>query len=257
MNLNINGQSFIVCGATGGFGLAITKTLVQEGAKVFAVARGEEKLRELKDAYNESIETFQYDITDSKAIKALYKQTGKAKLSGILVNAGGPPAMKFRETKIQDWDEAYRTILRWKVELTQTFLPVFLEQKYGRLLYIESSSVKQPIENLVLSTSLRLSVVGFVKTLSQEIADSGITFNVLAPGYHYTAATERLINKKSQDEHISKKQARTILEEQIPMHKTGDVDKFASLATWLLSPMSEFTTGQIFAVDGGVLKGTL
>ncbi len=257
MDLGLKGNGFIVCGATSGFGFSITKVLINEGAKVYAVARNENKLRELKDAYHDNVEIFQYDITDSKSIKALYQQTEKVNLSGILINAGGPPAKKFVETKMKDWDEAYKNILRWKIELTQIFLPRFIKQKYGRFVYIESSSIKQPIENLVLSTSLRLSVAGAIKTLSQEMPDKGVTFNILAPGYHYTPAVERLINKKSHDEHISTKQAKKILEERIPMHKTGDVDKFAGLAAWLFSPQSEYITGQVFAVDGGVLKSTL
>lgn len=257
MNLDLKGKSFIVCGATSGFGLGITKALINEGAKVYAVARNEDKLRELKDAYQNHIEIFQLDLTDSKSIQKLYKQTEKKDLAGVLVNAGGPPAMKFVETKMKDWDEAYKNILRWKIELTQIFLPRFIRQKYGRFIYIESSSVKQPLENLVLSTSLRLSVVGAIKTLSQELPDTGVTFNILAPGYHYTPAVERLIHKKAQDEKISNTQAKKILEERIPMKKTGDVDNFSGLAVWLLSPQSEYITGQVFAVDGGVLKGTL
>jgi 3-oxoacyl-[acyl-carrier protein] reductase len=104
---------------------------------------------------------------------------------------------------------------------------------------------------------LRLSVVGFVKTLSQEIPDKGVTFNILAPGYHYTAAVERLINKKSETEKISKKEAKTLLEKSIPMKRTGNVDHFASLAIWLLSPLSNYVTGQVFTIDGGVVKSTL
>lgn len=257
MDLNLKNKYFIVCGATSGFGLAVTKSLVYEGAKILAVARGEEKLKELEDAYAGMVETHQGDITESKTIKALLKKTEGIEISGILVNAGGPPAMKFMETKLKNWDEAYHKILRWKIELTQAFLPNFIKNGYGRFVYIESSAVKQPIENLVLSTSLRLSVVGFVKTVSQEIPDKGITFNVIAPGFHHTPAVDRLIDKKAQDEKITKKKAQEILEERIPMKKTGDVDNFASLGTWLLSPLSEYVTGQVYAVDGGVLKATL
>lgn len=257
MDLGIKGKKFIVCGASSGFGLAVTTLLVSEGAMVIAIARSENKLKELKDAYSENVDVFQADITDSKSITKLLKYTEGEDISGILVNAGGPPAMKFIETKLKDWDNAYNNILRWKIELTQNFLPRFVDQKFGRFVYIESSAVKQPLENLVLSTSLRLSVVGAVKTLSQELPDKGVTFNVLAPGYHYTPAVERLIDKKARDENISKKQAEKILEEKIPMKQTGDVNKFASLAVWLLSPQSEYVTGQVYAVDGGVLKGTL
>ncbi|NJK85940.1 MAG: SDR family NAD(P)-dependent oxidoreductase [Bacteroidales bacterium] len=136
------------------------------------------------------------------------------KVDGILVNAGGPPAKSFHETTLEDWDEAYKKLLRWKVELVKSFLPGMMAQQYGRFLFIESAAIKQPLENLVLSTSLRLSVAGFVKTLSQEIPLSGITFNILAPGYHYTPAVERLVRKKSENENISFEEARMKMEMQ-------------------------------------------
>jgi 3-oxoacyl-[acyl-carrier protein] reductase len=257
MDLKIKGQTFIICGATSGFGYAIANQLTGEGANVIALARGEEKLKELRDAIPGKVEIFVGDITQDRTIDLLVKRTESQTISGILVNAGGPPAKSFEETRIEDWDNAYNHILRWKVNLTKAFLPKFTAQKYGRFLYIESSAVKQPLENLVLSTSLRLAVVGFVKTLSQEMPDKGVTFNILAPGYHYTPAVERLINKKSEIQRISGRQAREQIENEIPMKKTGKVNDLASLAVWLLSPYSEYITGQVYAVDGGVIRSTL
>ncbi|MBN1599869.1 MAG: SDR family oxidoreductase [Bacteroidales bacterium] len=257
MNINLENKTFIVCGATSGFGHAVADRIIQEGGSIYAIARTEEKLRELKDAYNSQVEILTGDITQSDTIHRLVKTIASEKIHGILINAGGPPAMTFIETKLKDWDEAYQTLLRWKVELTKALLPKFIEQKYGRFLFIESASVKQPLENLVLSTSLRLSVVGFVKTLSQEMPDKGVTFNIMAPGYHYTQAVERLIRKKAEMNNLTLKKAREEIESAIPMKTTGDVDKFASLAVWLLSPLSEYVTGQVYAVDGGVIKSTL
>jgi len=257
MDLKVKDKFFIVCGATSGFGHAIARQLIDEGANVFAVARGEEKLRELKEAFSSQVTILAGDITQSEVIKQLVKKTESVNIDGILVNAGGPPAKSFAETTLDDWDEAYRQLVRWKIELTKTFLPIFLKNKYGRFLYMESSAVKQPLENLVLSASMRLSVVGFAKTLSQEIPDKGITFNVLAPGYHYTPAVERLIQKKAQTLRISNKEARNQIEAEIPMKRTGNVDHLASLALWLLSPLSDYVTGQVYAVDGAVIKSTL
>jgi 3-oxoacyl-[acyl-carrier protein] reductase len=180
---------------------------------------------------------------------------GTGRLHGILVNAGGPPAKTFLETDLDDWDNAYRNLVRWKVELTQKMVPSLVDAKYGRLLYIESSSVKQPLENLVLSNSLRLAVTGFVKTLSQEISRSGVTLNVLAPGSHDTAAIERLYRKKSEQTHVGIDEVRKKAVETIPVGSLGDPRDLASLAAWLLSPHSKYITGQTISVDGGMVKG--
>jgi 3-oxoacyl-[acyl-carrier protein] reductase len=171
-----------------------------------------------------------------------------------LVNAGGPPAKTVLETTLEDWDTAYKTILRWKVAITQAFVPKMMEAKYGRIVFVESSSVKQPMENLVLSTSLRLGVVGYAKTFAQEIAKSGVTLNILAPGAHDSPAISRIHVKRSEQSGIPVEEIRKQGIQQIPVGALGDTADFASLAAWLLSPVSRYITGQTISVDGGSLK---
>jgi 3-oxoacyl-[acyl-carrier protein] reductase len=257
MDLELNGKEFIVCGATSGFGHAIAMQLISEGAKVIALARGEEKLKELHEVYPGKLDFIAGDVTEGNTLQKLIRFTEKRNISGIVLNAGGPPAKTFAETTLSDWDQAYRQLVRWKIELTKAFLPHFLRMKAGRFVYIESSAVKQPMENLILSTSMRLAVVGFVKSLSQEVADSGITFNILAPGYHHTPAVERIITKKAETGRITRKEALGQIENSIPMKKAGDAGHFASLALWLLSPMADYVTGQVYTIDGGIVKSTL
>ena len=254
MDLGIKNQLFIVGGATSGFGKAIANALLAEGANIIAVARSKDKLVELKAGAPHQVEMVAGDITQKEIIDQIAETVGSRPLHGMLVNAGGPPAKTFLETSLEDWDAAYRSILRWKVNITQAIVPKMTANQYGRIVYIESSSVKQPLENLVLSNSLRLAVVGFVKTLSQEIAKSGVTLNVMGPGSHDTPAIERIYNKKAEQTGISAADARQQGIGQIPVGRLGKPEDFASLAAWLLSPASGYITGQTITVDGGMVK---
>lgn len=257
MDIKINNQTFLVCGATSGFGKGTAEAIMNEGAKVIGVARNKDKLDNMIASYGSQFVAVQGDITESETIKKVATLAKEHQINGALINAGGPPALGFEETEIENWDDAYKKLLRWKVEITQALLPIFKEKKYGRLVYIESSSVKQPIANLVLSTSLRLAVVGMVKTLSQEVSGQNITFNIVAPGSHATPAIERLIKKKSELENIPYEQAHKEWVNNIPAGFMGNPDYLGSLATWLLSPLSEFVTGQVYALEGGNVKSTL
>jgi 3-oxoacyl-[acyl-carrier protein] reductase len=257
MDFQIKNKLFVVTGATSGMGLAITQGLITEGAKVIINARKAENLESLIKQFPSQIEILQGDITTDAVIANLFRIIGTRVLDGIVINAGGPPSKSFVETDMSDWDDTYNNILRWKVKLTLELLDKLRPQQYGRIVYIESASVKQPIENLVLSNSMRLAVVGFVKTMSQEIAMDGITANVIAPGYHDTPAMERLFNKKSMLLGIAPHDAKAIFEKETLMGKLGDPKDLAVLALWLLSPLSSFVTGQTISVDGGLVKGTM
>ena len=257
MDLGIKDRLFIVTGASAGLGNGVAKALLNENANIIAVARDQNKLDEFSESFPGRVEQVAGDLIKSDTIDKIVNQLNGRYLAGLLVNAGGPPAMSFLETDLADWDAAYQNLLRWKVGLTKAFLSVFRQQKYGRIVFVESYSVKQPVPNLVLSNSLRLAVVGFVKTLSQEVACEGITMNVMAPGFHDTAAAKRLFVKRSEVEHISIEMARQRYESEIIIGRLGDTAEFGMLAAWLLSPHSGYMTGQTISVDGGAIKGTM
>jgi len=257
MDLKIKGQLFIVGGATAGLGRAVTERLMEEGARIIAVARREEELRRLEAKFPGEIETIIGDVSQDGTLDLILEKVGKRRLSGAFINSGGPPAKTIAETGMQDWDDGYRQIVRWKISLAKRLLPGMMNNNYGRILFSESSSVKQPVENLVLSNSLRLAIVGFSKSLAQEYAHAGITSNVIAPGYHETDAVNRLYKKKSEQEGITLEKARQQLASRIPSGTPGQAYDFASLAVWLLSPLSVFVTGQVYALDGGAIKGTM
>ncbi len=255
MDLFLNNKSFLVCGAAGGFGKAIAEALISEGAKVIITARREAELKKIVELAPERVQMVVADLFKEEDQNNLLKQIDLSSLSGVVINAGGPPAKSFLETEMEDWDNAYTSLVKWKVRLTKKILPALISNNYGRLVFVESKSVKQPVENLVLSNSMRLAVVGFVKTLSQEVAHHGITMNIMAPGYHDTPAMQRIFEKKASVKKISVADARASIESEIPMGKMGDAKDFAQMALLLLSPSSNFINGQTISVEGGLIKG--
>lgn len=256
MDLQLNGKLFLIGGATSGLGKAVLEQLIAEGAHVIAVARTELKLKELQNS-SDKIEIVVGDLSAESTLEKILTHIGNRVLTGAVINSGGPPAMPVLVTKLSDWDDAYKKVVRWKIALTQALLPKMMEQDYGRLLYIESVSVKQPVENLVLSNSMRMAVVGYVKTLSQEIGTSGVTLNILGPGYHATQRMETLFKKNSELKGIPESDIRSTFAQQTAIEKIGRPEDFASLAIWLLSPHSQYITGQTISVDGGLVKGTM
>lgn len=255
MDLQIKGKLFIVCGATSGLGQGVARALLNEEAFVIGIGRNADMLDSMKAEYEGLFEPLSLDVRSDNAASVVLNQIKGRNLEGVLINAGGPPAHSFMETVITDWDDAYHDLLRWKVSLIKALLPLFREQKYGRILFLESQSVKQPIPYLVLSTSLRLAVVGMAKTLANEVARDGITVNILAPGRHDTRAMQRLFIKQMEISGVSMEEARKESASEIPVGFMGNADDFGSLAAWLMSPNSRYITGQTISVDGGLIDG--
>ncbi len=257
MDLKIKNNYFIVGGAGSGFGKSVAITLANEGAKVLAIARTQSNLEILKNKFPENIDFIAADITNEETHTEILDYFKNKTLSGIFINAGGPPAGGFNDISMEQWDDAWKSVVRWKIALTKRLVPLLKQNQYGRILFLESVSVKQPVANLILSNALRTAVVGFAKTLSQEIMPEGITVNVMAPGYHATAAMERLFIKKSEVNGISVEEAKKDFEKEIPSGKMGNPDLLATLAVWLLSPLSEYVTGETITHSGGIVKGLL
>ena len=243
-------KKILVTGAGSGLGYAVAQNLLKSEHSLFVVARNTDSLEKLKQAYPKQLEIIPGDLREPAFIKELAAKMPRD-LGGAFINAGGPPAATLEETSMAQWDEAYRQLIRWKVQLSQLLLPGFKRNKYGRLLYSESTSITRPVDNLGLSNSLRMAIIGYVKTLVLENSNSGITFNIIAPGYHETKAVERLYRKLSEQQNISLGQAQKLLTAKIPTGSIGNANDYASLAAWILSEQAAFLNGQVINLDGG------
>ncbi len=255
MDLQLSDKLFLITGASSGLGSGVALSLLKEGAKIIAVSTSQEKLDKLKSGYPGKVTPFAGNLFDLETADGIIKTIGSERLDGVFLNASGPPAMPFIESSLEDWDNAYNNILKWKINLVQKLLPLFQKQNYGRIIFSESVSVKQPIKDLVLSNSLRLAVVGMAKTLTNEVAKYGITVNIIGTGYHNTGAMNRLYLRKMKTENISMENAVKSFENDIPGGKMGDEESFGNLIAWLFSPLSFYINGQTISVDGGVVKG--
>ena len=254
MDMQLKGTTFAVGGATSGLGRAIAVRLVEEGATVIGLARSRDKLTALAEELGGNFVPRATDLADASAVDALATYLNEREIDGCVLNAGGPPPGRVEDLSMEEWDEAYRTTLRWKIQLTRALLPGLKARPHGRLLYVESVSIKQPIDNLVLSNALRAAVAGFVKTLTREIGGGHLTTNILAPGYHATPRITTVLRTSAERLNTNLEEVEKQFTAETALNRLGEPDDFAALAVLLLSPLGGYLTGQVVTVDGGLVR---
>lgn len=254
MNLNINQKKFLILGASSGFGRYIAERVYQEGGMPILVARSGDSLKDFQENHPKS-SIVEADLFTPEGLDRVGGVIEGTTLDGVLINAGGPPAGSFPMSGMDDWDRGYEVVLRWKIELLRKLIPHFESTGYGRIVFIESVSVREPLDGLVLSNVFRMAVVGLMKSIVNEMGGKDILMNIIAPGYHRTDRLENLIAKQSEEKGISKEKVASGMAENTPLKKLGDPASLAELAVWLLSPKNSYVTGQIIPVDGGLAKG--
>jgi 3-oxoacyl-[acyl-carrier protein] reductase len=202
---------------------------------------------------------FPLDVSDAESVAAFVARVRRevGPVAILVTNSGGPPAKRFVECTREDWESAFRLLLLGTTELVRGFLPDMLAAKWGRIVCITSIAAKEPVDNLVLSNSLRAAVTGLAKTLSRELAPEGIRVNTIAPGYHDTPALDRLARKLiDQGRAASEAQVRAAWSAEVPAGRLGDPEAFGRAVAFLASEACDHLTGVNLVVDGGRTRST-
>lgn len=252
MDLGLKNKVAFVAASSKGLGKSVALELAQEGAIVIINGRNKDDLEKTKHEIEKQTKGNVLALAGDLSIHAERDSIIKSALQSystidiLITNTGGPPTGKIEELKQEDWDRAYNNLLASVVALVNGFLPGMKQQRWGRIISITSMAVKQPVNNLILSNSVRASVVGLMKTLSNELAMYNITVNNVMPGY---TETERL--KELVDKNPSFASAKT----EIPLGRFGKPEEFAAAVAFLASERASYITGVSLAVDGGWIKG--
>ncbi len=249
MDLGITGRRALVTGASSGLGLSTARALAANGVSVVISSRSRERLEEaattISPTTDSTVHVLPADVSDPDAVTALVAEANRI-LGGIdilIANAGGPPPGNFASTDLAAYDVALRLNLMSTVALCQAAIPNMIDQRWGRVVAITSSSVREPIDRLILSNTARAGVTGFLKTVAREVAPHGVTVNSLQPGLH---ATDRLTALYGDLDAVAS---------AIPARALGDPDDFGQVAAFMCSEHTKFVTGVALPLDGGALHG--
>ena len=263
MDLGLENKVALVAAASRGLGRAVAEELAAEGAQLVICSRSEEKInraaKEIAEATRAKVLAVAADVSNHEDVKRLidFAIERLGRIDILVTNAGGPPAGKFENFTIQDWEAATRLLLHSSVDLARQVLPGMKERGWGRILNITSIAVKQPVDNLILSNSLRAAVTGFARTLANEVAPFGVTVNNILPGYTRTERVEDLSRMMAAKEGITPEDFISRWEKEIPMRRIGEPREFAALAAFLVSERASYVTGTSIPVDGGWIKSLL
>jgi 3-oxoacyl-[acyl-carrier protein] reductase len=268
MNLGLQGKRALVCGASSGLGWAIARELVAEGAEVVLCARPSPRLEAAREAILSDVpeaagrvHTAGANLTDA-ADRARLIDEAHGLLGGVgpdilINNTGGPPSGPRASLSLAHWQEAYQSLLESVVDLSGRVVPAMQTSGFGRIVIVTSISVKQPVDGLILSNSLRAGVTGFARTLATEVAPFGITVNCVLPGYTRTERLGQLAEAGAARTGVSPESIHARWTSEIPAGRLGEPDELAALTAFLCSTRAGYITGQSIAVDGGWIRGLL
>ena len=259
MDLGIRGKVALVAASSRGLGRSIAEALAAEGAKIVLCARGADALEEVRAQLARNgtdVVAEAADLTEAAGVTAVLDTARRAfgTIDVLVTNTGGPPAGKFDDHSPETWQRAVAQNLESVLNLTRGALADMRERRWGRIIHVTSIAVKQPVDGLILSNSVRAAVTGFARTLANEVAADGITVNCVMPGYTRTDRVVELAEKVGGGD-SAKGYARW--EQEIPMGRLGEPHELAALVAFLASERASYITGQSIAVDGGWIRSLL
>jgi 3-oxoacyl-[acyl-carrier protein] reductase len=247
MDLGIDGRVALVMGASKGIGAGIAGALVREGAKVAIASRSRERLDASVAELGSGALGFVADAGDLDRLAELPGEVEAAlgPIDILVTNTGGPPQGGPFDNSIEEWEEAYRSLVLGVRVLVEGVLPGMRERGWGRIVNVGSNSTVEPIANITISNSVRQAAVGFLKTLSREVAGDGVTVNTVVTGKF---ATERLA-----EVHGSLENAERSARETVPAGRLGLPEEFGDLVAFLASDRAAYINGTAIPIDGGLL----
>lgn len=263
MNLGLKGRIAFVAGASQGLGKAVAMALGHEEAKLAICSTDNFKLskavEEIKEKTGCEIIGIPADVSRSEDARNFVRKALEyyGTVDILVNNAGGPPSKQFLEIDDDLWEFGFRLNLLSTIVMTRGVTPAMKEKRWGRIINITSISVKQPIEGLILSNTIRMGVVGFAKSLSNELAPYNVTVNNVCPGYTLTDRVRNLAKVTAEREGTDAEEVIKRWEAQIPMRRLGTPEEFAAVVTFLASELAGYITGASIHIDGGYYKGVM
>jgi 3-oxoacyl-[acyl-carrier protein] reductase len=263
MDLGIEGRVALVGGSSRGLGRAVADALAAEGCDLVLCAREPESLEraraEVAAASGRRIEAVAADLATADGCRGLVDAALAAfgRVDILVTNTGGPPAGAFEAHDAETWTRAQALLLESVVHLVRGVLPGMRQRRWGRILTITSIAVKQPVEGLVLSNTLRAGVTGLARTLANETAADGITVNNLMPGYTRTERLTELVSHMAQSKGIPEDEVEKVWKAETPAGRLGEPAELAAMVAFLASERAAYVTGQSIAVDGGWIRSLL
>lgn len=262
MNIELNGKNALVGGSTQGIGLAIAKQLAECGANVTLMARNEEDLKsrlaELSVTDNQKHSYLVIDFSQFETAKNTISGYFKDHTVDILINnTNGPKPGTVLEKSLEDYQEAFNLLFQIHNHTTELALPNMIKNKWGRIINVSSSSVKEPINNLGLSNTIRTALVSWSKSLSQNVAQHNITVNSILTGTFDTERIHELNKAQAEKEGISEEVTMQRRLDSIPAKRLGKPEEYGYLAAFLASDFAAYLNGATIPLDGSSMKSIL